>query len=678
MAEASLQNDDISAEDGPQTLLVGNPNVGKSVLFGLLTGSYANVSNYPGTTVEITRGKDRRGPGLVVDTPGTNSLLPASEDERVTRDILLQRLQVPGTRVVQVGDTKNLRRGVMIALQLSELELPTLFVANMMDEARSRGFSLDVESLESELGTRVVGTVATRREGVGPLLSESLEYRSGKSKVLYDPLIEEAIQSVRRELPEGLRGRRGVAVMLLAGDRTLLPWARELLGERLETIQSIQDRLSRRLAEPIRFSINRTRLAAADRIVARCMVREKQAKPGFLSTFGDLAFHPLWGIPVAAAILYVLYLFVGVLGAGTAVDFLENTLFAGYITPWADTLLRMLLPAGIEEFMVGAPGIETGTGPGLMVGEYGMVSMALSYSVAIVLPIVGFFFIAFSVMEDSGYLPRLAVVLNRAFKLIGLNGKAVLPMVLGLGCDTMATMTTRILATRKERVLTTLLLALGVPCSAQLGVILGMLAALSTWGTLVWLGAVIGVLFAVGFIADKVMPGQSSDFVLEIPPMRRPSLLNITVKTVARVEWYLKEAVPLFILGTFVLWLLDRLKILGTLQELAEPIVVTFLGLPSKATDAFLIGFLRRDYGAAGLYSMFQDQLAAGNLAVETEIQVVVAMVTITLFVPCIANVFMIVKEHGVKTAVWMTAFIFPFAVVVGGILNHALRAVML
>ncbi len=678
MSDATLQTDDLSLHDGPQTLLVGNPNVGKSVLFGLLTGNYANVSNYPGTTVEITRGQDRRGPGLVVDTPGTNSLQPSSEDERVTRDILLQRLQVPGTRIVQVGDTKNLRRGIMIALQLSELELPSLFVANMMDEARSRGFNLDVDLLESVLGTRVLGTVATRREGVGPLLNEALEYRSGNSKVLYAPLIEEAIEAVRRELPEDLRGRRGIALMLLAGDRTLLPWALELLGDRLETIREIQETLSRRLAEPIRFSINRSRLAAADRIVERCLIRERMAKPGFLSTFGDLAFHPLWGIPVAAAILYVLYLFVGVLGAGTAVDFLENTIFAQYITPWTDTVLRLLLPGAIEEFMVGAPGIETGTGPGLMVGEYGLVSMALSYSVAIVLPIVGFFFIAFSVMEDSGYLPRLAVVLNRAFKLIGLNGKAVLPMVLGLGCDTMATMTTRILSTRKERVLTTLLLALGVPCSAQLGVILGMLAALSAWGTMVWLGAVAGVLFAVGFIADKVLPGQSSDFVLEIPPMRRPSLLNITIKTVARVEWYLKEAVPLFILGTFVLWLLDRLKILGTLQDLASPIIVVFLGLPAKATDAFLIGFLRRDYGAAGLYSMFQDELAAGNLAVDTEIQVVVAMVTITLFVPCIANIFMIVKEQGVKTAVWMSAFIFPFAVVVGGILNHALRAVML
>ena len=670
--------DSSRSDTGPETLLVGNPNVGKSVLFGLLTGNYANVSNYPGTTVEITSGKDRRGPGHIVDTPGTNSLLPASEDERVTRDILLDRLQSHSTRVVQVTDTKNLRRGVMLALQLSELELPSVLVANMMDEARARGFTLDIPSLEKSLGTRVVGTVATRREGTGPLLNKSLEYRSGSAEVRYDPLIEEAILKVRKALPEDLRGRRGVALMLLAGDRTLLPWARQLLGDGLAEVERVQEELKRRLADPIRFSINRARLDAADRIVDRSLVRERETKPGLLALFGDLAFHPLWGLPIAAAILYLLYLFVGVLGAGAAVDFLENAIFAEYITPWTDKLLRLALPAALENFMVGPPGVEIGTGPGLMVGEYGIVSMALSYSVAIVLPIVGFFFIAFSIMEDSGYLPRLAVVLNRVFKLIGLNGKAVLPMVLGLGCDTMATMTTRILATRKERVLTTLLLALGVPCSAQLGVILGMLSGLSTWGSLVWLGSVAGVLFAVGYIANIVLPGQSSDFVLEIPPMRRPALGNILIKTVARVEWYLKEAVPLFILGTFVLWLLDRLQVLSVLQTLASPIVVTFLGLPPKATDAFLVGFLRRDYGAAGLYSMFQDQLAAGGISVETEIQVVVAMVTITLFVPCIANIFMIVKEHGAKTALWMSAFIFPFAVLVGGALNHAMRAVLL
>ncbi|MDH4247080.1 MAG: ferrous iron transport protein B, partial [Deltaproteobacteria bacterium] len=314
----------------------------------------------------------------------------------------------------------------------------------------------------------------------------------------------------------------------------------------------------------------------------------------------------------------------------------------------------------------------------LLLGDYGLISMGLSYAFAIVLPIVGFFFIMFSVLEDSGYLPRLAVMLNRVFTLMGLNGKAVLPMILGLGCDTMATMTARILTTPKERVIVTLLLALGVPCSAQLGVILGMLAGLSTWALAWWLGTVMGVMLLVGALAARVLPGRSGDFVLEIPPLRLPQLLNLVIKTLARVEWYLKEVVPLFLMGTLLLWVLHRLEVLAALEQVTAPLVQNWLGLPAKATEAFLIGFLRRDYGAAGLYALFQGPLSSGNPSVAVEIQVVVALVTITLFVPCVANLLMIIKERGWRTAVWMTGFIFPFAFFVGGVLNHLLRGLML
>ncbi len=203
----------------------------------------------------------------------------------------------------------------------------------------------------------------------------------------------------------------------------------------------------------------------------------------------------------------------------------------------------------------------------LFVGEYGLLTMGLSYGLAIVLPIVVTFFTAFALLEDSGYLPRLAVMSDRVFRLMGLNGKAVLPMVLGLGCDTMATLTTRILPTRKERVLATLLLALGVPCSAQLGVILAMLAAVPLSAAAIWFAAVAGVMISVGWLAARVLPGERGDFVIELPPMRLPALSNVLSKTVARVEWYLKEALPLFLVGTLVLFALDRLKLLDAITR---------------------------------------------------------------------------------------------------------------
>jgi ferrous iron transport protein B len=230
----------------------------------------------------------------------------------------------------------------------------------------------------------------------------------------------------------------------------------------------------------------------------------------------------------------------------------------------------------------------------------------------------------------------------------------------------MATLTTRILETRKERMLVTLLLALGVPCSAQLGVILGLLGGLSFSAVGIWSGCVIGVLILVGYIASKVLPGERSNFLLELPPIRRPSLANILVKTLARMEWYLREAVPLFFLGTFVLFILNKTGALRAIEVWSAPLIRGFLGLPEQATRAFLIGFLRRDYGAAGLF----DLARSGQLSPD---QIVVSLVTVTLFVPCIANFFVIIKERGWKTALAITLFIFPFAFLVGGLLNFIL-----
>jgi ferrous iron transport protein B len=655
------------------TLLVGNPNVGKSVLFGILSGRYADVSNYPGTTVEITRGEGPRGE--LLDTPGTNSLLPSSEDERVTRDVLLQRLRDGPVEVLQVCDAKNLRRGVQLLLELAELEAPTALVVNMLDEARSRGIRIDHHALANELGVEIVPAVATRREGLSRITGGQVIHRPPTAQVTYPPAIEAALDQLTPLLPEGRPGRRGLALMLLSGDRTLGPWADLVPAGRLHEIRA---ELERELEVHPRLPITRARLQAADRIVAAVLSQRQPAHAGFLARLGDLAMHPLWGLPIAAVALYLLYLFVGVLGAGVAVDYLESTVFEGYLVPGADWLLRAVTPGGLETFLVGSPGTTTGTGDGLLIGQYGLFSMAVSYAVAIVLPVVGFFFLAFSLMEDSGYLPRLAVMLNRLFRVLGLNGKAVLPMVLGLGCSTMAIMTTRILPTRKERILVTLLLALGIPCSAQLGVILGLLSALSAWALACWLVVVAGVVVLVGHVASRIIPGYGGDFILEVPPMRRPQLRNCLRKTGARVWWYLKEAVPLFILGTFVLWLLAELHVLEVIQRVASPVVEWLLGLPPRATDAFLVGFLRRDYGAAGLYAIFQDQLQGESVPVLVEIQVVVAMVTITLFVPCIASVFMMIKERGWLTTLGIAAFILPFALLVGGGLNHLLRALLL
>jgi ferrous iron transport protein B len=332
---------------------------------------------------------------------------------------------------------------------------------------------------------------------------------------------------------------------------------------------------------------------------------------------------------------------------------MEETVFGEWINPLATRLVDSVLSISFVH--------------DLLVGEYGLITMALSYGLAIVLPIVTTFFIVFSILEDTGYLPRLAVMMNRLFKAMGLNGKAVLPMVLGLGCDTMATMTTRILETRKERLLVTLLLALGVPCSAQLGVILGMTSFVSPAGALLWSAVVIVTMLAVGMLGARLLPGERSDFILELPLLRRPQLGNIVIKTLARVEWYLKEVLPLFILGTLILFVLDKSGLLVGIEQLAAPVVVGLLGLPAEAAGAFLIGFLRRDYGAAGLFAL----ALAGKM---NSAQILVSLIVITLFIPCIANVLMIVKEYGGRVAAGVAGIVFPLAFAVGGVVNLAIK----
>lgn len=666
-------------------VLVGNPNVGKSVMFGLLTGRYVTVSNYPGTTVEVSRGEARSlgdGPCDVIDTPGANNLLPMSEDELVTRDILLDS-QVQG--VVQVMDAKNLRRGLLMSLQLAEMGLPFVVALNMSDEAASRGIKIDDLALGKALGVDVVPTVATQRRGMGRLTKLITTPKKSQVQVRYRREIEEALKELSPFIPDNNASSRSISLMLLAGDKSMERWVRSHLSpDVVERLEEVRHRLRGMFRESVGYVITEDRLKAADALLTNIQSKIGDKNGNGVRSFLETATsHPVWGHFFMAAALVAVFAFVAYFGAQVLVGLFESRFFGGVVTPAAIKLFDTLLPFP-HEHVVG----ENGLSPAyslltqdlsgaqraarfvhdLMVGPYGMITMAITYAVAIVLPIVGTFFLAFGFLEDSGYLPRVAVMLNRAFRVLGLNGKAVLPMVLGLGCDTMATLTARILETRKERVIVTLLLALGVPCSAQLGVIIGMLASISILASAIWASVIVGVMVLVGFLAARVLPGKSSDFIMELPPLRLPRADNIAFKTLARMEWYLKEAVPLFILGTLVLFAMDRLSVLSSVERAVSPVVEGVLSLPAGATEAFLIGFLRRDYGAAGLFSLSQK----GEL---DAIQTLVSLVVITLFVPCIANFFVIIKERGLKTAFAIVAFIFPFAFVVGGILNFVLRA---
>ena len=734
-------------------VLVGNPNVGKSVIFRLLTGSYVLVSNFPGTTVEVSRGRMQLGGRSyeVIDTPGVNSLIPQSEDERVACEILLR--ERPDI-IVQVADAKNLRRTLLITSQLAEFNIPMVLVLNMIDEAEERGIEIDAAGLSRLFAVPVVETAAIYSRGRKQLLNAIQNSRKPNNPLrslfpeetvtravdeLAAPallsiewmaeLYPELTQTIAESLgPDFSRLKEWPEAYRAAGHGNPVKEIAEIRNRLLDqAAESYKKKRQRRFAEesgaltkiwmgllifglflfawnefggllgiPTPFNVVRqwagSRLAASFRgdpsggSLLRSLLfggSSERFKYGlvpeavhflllilpvmvplaallsrsrnFAHELGILTRRPLTGIPILLGVLLMLYEFVGYTGAQTLVGLIERNLFGDHFNPF----LRTLLPSGFFA--------------DLIAGEYGLISMGLTYAIGIVLPVVGTFFIAFGLLEDSGYLPRLSILSDRLMRVLGLNGKAILPMVLGFGCGTMATMSTRILSSQRERLIATLLLALGIPCSAQLGVMLGMAAGYSQKAILVVLAVVASQLILVGFLSSRILRGRPSEFIFEIPPVRVPQFRNVAIKTWYRLKWYLKEVVPLFLAGTLVLFLLDRARLSGRsllewLQAALEPLLAGLLHLPAEVTGIFLLGFLRRDYGAAGLYDLHKAGGIAGN-------QLLVAAVTLTLFLPCVAQFLVMKRERGWKATLLISGFICVVAYSVGLATHGALTA---
>jgi len=539
---------------------------------------------------------------------------------------------------------------------LAEAGIPFIQVLNVYDEAAEKGIEIDRKELEKILGVRVIPTVATERRGIPELKQNIHDFRPPSISIKFNEKIENAIREISLLLPETSISKRSLSTMLLSRDESLITKLKENFRDfDLNKVGKVIEDTQKHFKDPMSYVIQMERQAVVNDIYNKCVKNGNNASSSFRTKLGNLSMHPLWGIPILLFVLYFMYKFVGEFGAGVAVDFMEETVFGKYINPWVAILIDTILPIPIVH--------------DAFVGDYGIITMGLTYAVSIVLPIVSFFFIFFGILEDSGYLPRLTVMSNKIFKKMGLSGKAVLPMVLGLGCDTMATLTVRILETRKERIIATLLLALGIPCSAQLGVVLGMMGGISERALAVVIITVLLQLIIVGYLASKVIPGKSSDFLMELPPIRIPKLSNIVIKTYYRVKWFLIEAVPLFIIGTFSLFVLDRIGALKIIEKAANPVVTGLLGLPDKATWAFIVGFLRRDYGAAGLFYLQKNN----QLDI---IQLTVGVAVMILFIPCLANFLVIVKEQGLKRGIMIASFIFFYAVLIGWILNLFLHNV--
>lgn len=600
--------------EAKKIVLAGNPNVGKSVFFNALTGLYVDVSNYPGTTLEISHGK--YGKDVVIDTPGVYGISSFNDEEKIARDIILS-----ADVVINIVDAVHMERDLFLTQQIIDTGVPVLVALNMLDEAERQGRKIEVDLLSDLLGVPVVPTVATEKKGL-----EELKAKIGSARTGH---IDHELHKKLHLLHDRV-GSQGEALLILEGD--------PIVAER----HGIEPGSERE-------EIYLQRRARVNDIVGHVVMESSQGA-SFGTTLGRLMIQPLTGIPILAIFLFAMYKFIGVFIAGDVVGLTEETIMQGMYEPFIRGLVENFIPQ------------QTALGT-ILIGEFGILTMTVTYILGLLLPLVVGFYLALSTFEDSGYLPRIATLADRALTGIGLNGRAVIPLILGFGCVTLATITTRLLGSVRERRIAVFLLGLAIPCSAQLAVIAGLISKVSGAYVILYVMIIFTVLVLAGTFLNKIIPGESTHLLIDLPPLRLPRIENVLKKTLTKSYNFLKEATPLFAGGALLIGILQVTGLLVAMQNLLKPLTVGWLGLPKEAARAFIMGFVRRDFGAAGLNSLELNN-----------IQVIVGLTTITLFVPCIASALIIFKERGRREAIVMWPLIFGLAFLIGGLVNQLYR----
>ncbi len=664
--DAALRSTTVEQTGKKKLVLVGNPNVGKSLFFNHFSGLYVDVSNFPGTTVEITEGNYKNF--RVVDTPGIYGVSSFNDEERVARDEVLS-----ADIVLNVIDATNLERDLFLTLQLIDMQFPMVIALNMMDALEEAGMEIDVERLSKILCVPIVKVTAIKKQGFDEL-----------DKALEKPTIGNADKALLDALEPVLAKMKPTAnpiadaLMILEGDETVAQRHAILPEDRREEI----------------YVARRNRV---NEIVAEVMREKSKMKFGAVLSekLGKWTINPISGIPILIFALWLIYEVVGVMVAQRVVGHTEVELGNKRFEPFVKHLFATITPVEISvDVLNGEDVIETKTfafpegtsrdkakfeefkafieGKDVMqnfvfsqetlwgkivtifAGEFGAFTMTVTYLAFLLLPLVIGFYMFLAILEDCGYLPRLATMVDRLFTGIGLNGRAVIPIILGFGCVTMATVTTRLLQTSREKTIAASILNFAIPCSAQLAVITALLTKAGGIYTLVFFLIILASLIAIGTIVDKLLPGKSSALLIDLPPMRLPRASNVLKKTWIKTKSFMQEAAPWFFIGALLISVMQVTGLLEGWVRLFEPITTAWLHLPAESARAFVMGMVRRDFGAAGLYEL--------NL---TPQQIVVSLTVITLFVPCIASLMVLIKERGVKEAmtIWAGSWLFAFGV---------------
>ena len=636
----------IQAKGGITFALAGNANVGKSVLFNQLTGSSQIIGNWPGKTVEKAEGMlTFEGQKItVIDLPGIYSFSTFGMEELVSRDYIA--LENPDV-VINVVDAAVLERNLFFTLQLIEMGAPLVLCLNQVDIAKKKGIVINMKKLEQALGVPVVPTVAIRGEGVYELTKMAAEVaknrrRNGKTLVRYGAEIEERISKLDQAIQTENLGlsysSRWVAIKLLEND----PEIRKLVSSKSENMIKLSGALAAEISsihdEPIFAVVASERYSLANKIASEAQ-RQGEVKTTFSEKLEWLTTHKVFGYLTAAGVIAGLLLWTFSIGN------LLSTLFSNALALISP--IDLVLGGSIEAI------IWNGVWGGVIAG------------VTLIVPFVVPFFLMLAMIEDSGILTRVAFMMDSAMHKIGLHGKALIPMILGYGCNVPAIRACRIMETKRERLLATYAITFA-PCSARTIVILGFVAAFlgPLWALSIY-AVDIALIFILGKVALKVVPGQSTGLIMEMHGFKVPSLRVVAKQTWARTKSLIYIVFPLYIIGSALIQVLYSLGILQSFSNIISPVTVLWLGLPTIAGVLLIMGLIRKELVLVGAVAIF----GTVNLALYfTAPQLITIALINIIFIPCVSTITVLAKDNGWKNAAIITAANFATAILVGGI----------
>lgn len=632
-------------------ILIGNVNVGKTTIFNNITGKDLKEIKDKETSISYFKATIKGTTKPLYDIPGISGLTICAEEDKTVVNLLLNKSV---DTIIQVVDAKNLLRSLALTLQIAEFGIPTIIDLNMIDEAQVRGVKIDSRKLSESLNLEVIDTIANEREGAGKLISSIDKARRPSIRAVFPQDIETAIINISSLFGDDEPSKRALAILLIIKDKIIEKYVSDKFGNNiLQNCKEIVVNLENNHAKSLDVIISEIYYFQAKRIadsVAKKTIVTLSKRRLKLSRSASNLFP---GIPIAIFVALLMFLFVGKFGAEFLVGLLEVSLFKGIIIPFLENILKVFNSSFITD---------------LFCGEFGLVSVGITLSFGVVFPVLFTFYIFFGYLEDSGYLPRVSILLDKALRGIGLNGKGVFPLIMGFSCITMALLTTRMLDTKKEKIIASFLLILGLPCAPLLSVMFVLFGKLHWSAAFIVFGIILFQIILSGFILNKILPGDRGDFIIEAPPLRLPSFLPILKKATLRIKTFLIEAVPIFLIASFALFLFDRIGGLDLFRASLKPVILKFLGLPVESVEIILMTIVRREAGAALLSSFFDSGIFSGT-------QTVVMLLIMTFLAPCINSLIVIFKEHGVKTGLGIIGFVIPYALLIGAVVNFILTS---